>query len=215
MSFHHFPNDFVFWDTVEKHETIKNELLPEIMKKNEERKNNPFDSSIFNTSFYKDTRMLSENAFLMKEHIIKDVIFKPLTDMIKKYNNLKLNEIGPGISIVQSGWWNLYEKDGFQEMHIHKSHPLVLDDKIFYPSFSVIYILNDENDDSNILFKKDHVPMRKPVNNDYTFKTSNEKNVGEGTVMIFPYDLNHMVRPCKKPGRVTLAYNIFSTWEAP
>jgi hypothetical protein len=60
----------------------------------------------------------------------------------------------------------------------------------------------------------DHVPLKKPIN-DYTFKTSDEKNVGEGTVMIFPYDLNHMVRPCKKPGRVTLAYNIYSTWEAP
>ena len=212
MSFHHFPHDFVFWDKVENHEKIKSDLLPEILKKNEEQNNNPFEACELNTSFYRDHRLETENNFLKNEKILRDIVFIPIANMLNKYNELNLNKVVPGTSIVQCGWWNVYKKGEFQEMHAHKTPPFVSDNKLFYPSFSIIYILNDDNEDSTILFRKDHVPMKEP-GDDYTFKTSKEQNISEGTVLIFPYDLNHMVKPCVKPGRVTIAYNVYSTWK--
>jgi len=212
MSFHHFPSDFVYWDKVENHNEIKNHLLPIILKKNEENKNNPFNTCLFNTSYFMDERLKTENIFLHDKKLVETIIFEPLTKMIKKYNSLGMHQINLGISVLKSAWWNMYEKGNYQEHHDHSSHALSIDGNIFYPSFSMIYILHDENEKSGIVFKKYAPQPLIPPFDEYLFQTSNHENIKEGTILIFPYSLGHLVKPCIKPGRITIAYNIFSTY---
>ena len=212
MPFHHFPANFVYWEKLESHDKIKEELLPIILKKNDDCKNNPFDACDFNTSYFRDNRMLTENKFLHDTELLKSVVFKPVEKMINEYNNLKMSDINLGNSLVQTAWWNVYSEKQYQELHAHHSTPMCMDDTTFYPSFSIIYVLNDENERSSVLFKQPPpLPIGKSCD-EHVFNTSMTEDIKEGTVMIFPYGLYHLVLPCIKPGRVTVAYNIYSEW---
>lgn len=214
MSFHHFPSEFVYWDDVENHEDIKNQLLPKILQKSEERKNNPFEACKFNTSLNRNNKTAYiENDFLRSEDILKTVIFKNIEKMMIKYTKLYNYNINIKSSIVSGCWWNVYDEGDFQEEHSHWEPPINIENMTFYPTFSFIYILHDENEKSSIIFRKDPpLPLRKPFE-ECGFSTSNVKEIREGTILIFPYNLRHLVKPCVKPGRVTIAYNICSNFD--
>jgi len=47
----------------------------------------------------------------------------------------------------------------------------------------------------------------------YEFKTANVPEIKEGTVLLFPSCLNHYVRPITESGRITIVYNVKSTWD--
>ena len=156
--------------------------------------------------------MNMENIFLHDEKLVETIIFEHLTIMIKKYNSLGMHQINLGASILETAWWNMYEKNHYQEHHDHSSPALSIDGNIFYPSFSMIYILHDENEKSGIVFKKyAPQPLISPFS-EYLFQTSEHENIKEGTILIFPYNLGHLVKPCIKPGRITIAFNMFSTY---
>ena len=203
MSFYHFPSEFVFWDKVENHDEIKKEILPKILEANKNKKNNPFDNCKFNTSFqHNDKRDLN-----VTDKKMSDVIFFYLKKMFKiiNFNAEKL--------MINKGWWNVYDEGEFQEEHDHLGPPQYLDGDLFYPAFSVIYILHDENEKSSIVFKKGGpFPLIEP-HHENVFRTEDVKEIKEGTILIFPYNLRHLVKPCIKPGRVTLAYNVRSVYK--
>jgi hypothetical protein len=114
---------------------------------------------------------------------------------------------------IHDGWWNVYDESEFQEEHEHDGPPTYLYGDIFYPAFSVIYILHDENEKSSIVFKKKGpFPLMEP-HRQVVFETKDVKEIKEGTILIFPYNLRHLVKPCIKPGRVTIAYNICSIYK--
>ena len=211
MSIFQFPSDFVYWDTLEKHEEIKKKLLPIILQKNNKTKNNPFDTCIFNTSLYKNTEKDSiENGFLKNKELLDSIVFKNIDNMLSKYNFLTRNK---SIDFfVVSGWWNVYNKNEYQEEHSHHAPPTEINKKVFYPSLSMIYILHDENEKSSVIFRKDGPMPFAPPHEDCVFKTEEKKEIKEGTILIFPYNLRHLVKPCIKPGRVTIAYNIYSAF---
>ena len=204
MSFYHFPSEFVYWDKVENHDEIKKEILPKILEANKNKKNNPFDNCKFNTGFLSIPEVNNkENSFLMNKKMF-DVILFYLEKMFKAidFNPEKIN--------IHNGWWNVYDESEFQEEHTHFGPPIYLRGDIFYPAFSVIYILHDENEKSSIVFKKSGpFPLMEP-HREEVFKTENVKEIKEGTILIFPCNLRHLVKPCIKSGRVTLAYNICS-----
>jgi len=200
MSFYHFPSEFVYWDKVENHDEIKKEILPKILEANKNKKNNPFDNCNFNTSYgLSDLNIMNKKLF--------DVICFYLEKMFKAidFNPQKIN--------IHSGWWNVYDESEFQEEHTHFGPPIYLHGDIFYPAFAVIYILHDENEKSSIVFKKGGpFPLMEP-HHEMVFKTEDVKEIKEGTILIFPYNLRHLVKPCIKPGRVTLAYNVRSVYK--
>lgn len=212
MSFHHFPHEFVYWDKVENHDEIKKELLPIILEKNKKIKNNPFNACILNTSFYSDEKHFTENEFLRSEKMLENVIFYHLEKMIKNYNSLNLNKIYDGHTILEGSWWNVYNKNEYQEAHAHMGEPIYTMDKFFYPSFSMVYILNDENDKSALTFKKSGPLSCAPSFVEHIFRTCNVKDIKEGSILIFPSNLLHLVEPCLNAGRVTLTYNFYSTF---
>ena len=212
MSFYHFPSDFVYWDEVKNHDEIKKQLLPTILKKVEENINNPFVTSLFKTSYYMDERLETENIFLYDKNLVETIIFEPLTKMIEKYNGLGMHQIKLGFSVLRGAWWNMYEENHYQEHHDHSSPPLNINGNTLYPSLSMIYILHDENEKSGVVFKKYAPQPLVPPFAEHTFQTSKHEDIKEGTVLIFPSGLGHLVKPCIKPGRITIAYNLFSTY---
>jgi hypothetical protein len=203
MSFYHFPSEFVFWDKVENHDEIKKEILPKILEDSKNKKNNPFSACKFNTSFKHndkpDLNVMNKKMF--------DVIIFYLEKMFKTIN------FNVGKLIIKNGWWNVYDEGEFQEEHSHVGPPTYLHGDIFYPALSVIYILHDENEKSSIVFRKDGpFPLMEP-HEKLILKTEDIKEIKEGTILIFPYNLRHLVKPCIKPGRVTLSYNILSAYK--
>ena len=203
MSFYHFPSEFVYWDKVENHDEIKKEILPKILEANKNKKNNPFDSCKFNTSFEyngkPDLNVMNKKMF--------DVILFYLEKMFKTMN-FNVEKL-----MINKGWWNVYDEGEFQEEHNHLGDPNYSNGDLFYPALSVIYILHDENEKSSIVFRKPGpFPLMKP-HDERVFKTEDVKEIKEGTILIFPYNLRHLVKPCIKRGRVTLAYNIRSVYK--
>src|SRR6056300_769707 len=203
MSFYHFPSEFVFWDKVENHDEIKKEILPKILEDSKNKKNNPFYNCKFNTSFNYNVK---PDLNVMNKKML-DVIFFYLEKMFKtiNFNTEKL--------MINKGWWNVYDEGEFQEEHEHSGSPIYSNGDLFYPALSVIYILHDDNEKSSIVFRKPGpFPLMEP-HCEEVFKTENVKEIKEGTILIFPYNLRHLVKPCIKPGRVTLAYNICSVYK--
>lgn len=211
MSFVHFPSEFVYYDKVCCHSEIKQKCMPTITELRKKRQNNPFVASKLNTSFHYDKKLFSENEFLNDNLITQNVVWKPIEKMIKKYNELRLHPIDIGASVIKSCWWNYYEKDNFQESHNHMGPSLQLDGHTLHASLSIIYILHDENRQSSVLFRKTGPLPLKPLEDTITIDTSNSP-IGEGTVIIFPSNVEHFVKPCLKPGRVTIAFNIYSEY---
>jgi hypothetical protein len=203
MSFYHFPSEFVYWDKVKNHDEIKKEILPKILEANKNKKNNPFSACKFNTSFkHNDEPDLN----VMNKKML-DVIIFYLEKMFKAM------DFNPGKINIRDGWWNVYDEGEFQEEHAHFGPPTYFHGDMFYPAFSIIYILHDENEKSSIIFKKGGpLPLMEP-HYEKVFKTEDVKEIKEGTILIFPYTLRHLVKPCIKPGRVTLAYNIYSVYK--
>ena len=211
MSIFHFPTEFVYWDKVEKHEEIKKNLLP-IIQENAKTKNNPFSSCIFNTSLFKNKEKNDiKNSFLRDKKLLDSIVFKNIDNMFNKYNLFPKNK--NRIFFVSTCWWNVYNENEYQEEHSHHAEPIYNNEKLFYPSLSMIYILHDENEKSSVIFRKDSAGCFYPPHEDCLFKTEEIKEIKEGTILIFPYNLRHLVKPCIKPGRVTIAYNIYSAFE--
>ena len=212
MSIFHFPTEFVYWDTVEKHEEIKKKLLPIILQENAKTKNNPFDTCRFNTSMYtnQEKNAIKNNFLLRDKKLLDSIVFKNIDNMLNKFS-LTRNQNNE--FCVISGWWNVYNENEHQEEHSHLAPPIPINKKLFYPSLSVIYILHDENEKSSVIFRKDGpIPLIEP-HRDCIFKTEEKKEIKEGTILIFPSNLRHLVKPCIKPGRITIAYNIYSAFE--
>ena len=206
-----FPTEFVYWDKIENHEEIKKELLPIILEKNDKTKNNPFGACELNTSFYKDKRLQSENKFLKNRKLLDDIVHKSVIKMCHQENKNVGNYLSNiGDSFVSSCWWNVYNEKEHQEVHDHNGPPCFVNGNFYYPSLSMIYILHDENERSSVVFKKKSpLPLMRP-HDTISFSTSDEETVGEGSIIIFPSNLSHLVKPCIKPGRVTIAYNMYS-----
>ena len=104
-----------------------------------------------------------------------------------------------------------YEKDNFQESHNHVGPCVEKDGRLLHASFSIIYILHDENDKSSVMFKKAGPMPFKGLDENVIIDTS-YSSIGEGSVIIFPSNLDHYVKPCLKTGRVTIAFNIYSEY---
>ena len=128
-------------------------LMPIIMKLKEEKKNNPFYSSRLNTSFdYNPEKMNQENLFLHDDLIIDNVVTNPIKHMIASHNKNTFN-INITNTLVQKHGGIIMKKD-FQEPHMHTGDDVQIDDKLYTPTFSVVYILHDENDGNNTIFQK-------------------------------------------------------------
>ena len=204
-----FPINFVYWKQVPNHKKIKDYLLPIIKKKKKETKSSGpsvWECDI-NTSF---SMGFDFNSFLFEDKIVKQIVWESIDSMFEELKSLDV----PNSSIVKEQWYNIYTKDSqgqYQEIHHHLSeYPVIHNDIEYFPSYSLIYVLQSQTEKNPTVFLSPGPHTGRPATtSDIYFDTSNHDTIGEGTVIIFPCHLRHYVKPTKQ-NRITLSYNIFS-----
>ena len=201
-----FPSHYIHWGQVKDHENIKSKLLPIINSLiSDNNYKNPFEACSMTTNFSKKTDFIDDE---MKHKILGT----HLDEMILETNcfpHIKVSEF-----LITDYWFNVYEKGDFQEMHRHRGVPLVVGEKRYDSTLSIIYILNSDEEENSTVFKIDNadIPFY-PMLKECEFKTSIVKEIKEGTLMIFSNELGHYVLPVKQPGRITIAFNVACRFE--
>ena len=201
-----FPSHYLYWTQVKDHENIKSKLLPIIRNLiSSNNYDNPFMNSCNMTTNISNMSDFLDNE--MKEQIIG----KYLEEMILEtgcFPNRK-----PVDAIIENYWFNVYEKGDNQEMHQHLALPSSINGYTYEVVFSLVYILNSEEENS-ILFKlpEPFIPFF-PVLELCQFDTGSVKEIKEGTLLIFSNQLSHAVLPIKKSGRTTIAFNVSCRFE--
>lgn len=203
-----FPINFVYWKQVPNHKQIKDYLLPIIKEKKPETESirpSGWECKI-NTSFSKD---LDFNSFLFEDDIVKQIVWESVDSMFEELKSLNV----PNSSIVKESWYNIYTEDSqdqYQEIHHHLAdHPEIYNDIEYFPSYSLIYVLESQTEKNPTVFFSPGPHTGRSATGDIYFDTSKHDTIGEGTVIIFPSHLKHYVKPTKQ-NRITLSYNICS-----
>jgi hypothetical protein len=209
MGIFNFPSNFVYWEDVKNHDMIKPILLSKIEKIKEKYKNNRQGLIKASTTYNTDVEDI-----ITHPDMIKHIVWDPLDNAVKYINSKpdtpetdKIEE-----SFVCNSWYTLYDKDGYFNFHEHDSKPKIVGGKIFKPSFSMIYILKDDNERNSTSFLQT-TQFYNSVYSDsfqHSFDTCDVKDIKEGSVLIFPASLYHCVHPVIIPGRITIAINIYS-----
>lgn len=215
-----FPCEYVYWRNLENHEKLKSKLLPQIEQITHDilKDHNQFSSCRSKGSLFNGDRQktLEVNKFLTSSEIVKDVVWDTI-DMGLEHLEVErgIEPFRPQQSLVSEAWFNVYEKDDFQELHAHIAQPVSENNKIYGSSFSLVYILSDNTKKGNpLVFKKRVLRSNFCGKVDYhEFETANVPEIKEGTVLLFPACLNHYVKPITESGRITIVYNVRSTWD--
>jgi predicted 2-oxoglutarate/Fe(II)-dependent dioxygenase YbiX len=194
-----FPAHYVFWTKVNDHDQIKSKYLSKI-----KRSTSPHNFACTMKSNINDRIDL----FGDDQETLRKIVWKPIEDMVQESQG----EIFLGDSFIQSHWYNIYESGDFQEKHSHGAYPTVIDGIRYHPSLSIIYILKDDNKEGSTLFTDNNPKPFGAVLDYASLDTSNIEDIGEGSVIVFSSKLEHMVKPVKIGGRITIAFNIFSSF---
>lgn len=209
MGVFYFPSNFVFWKNIEKHDEIKKIFMEKINSNTEHFSRN--DKGLYNASTSYDS---SSFDILSDVHpdIINEILWKPIDEAIKEYNsNPDRRDICLRNSTIGSAWHTKYEIDGNFNFHTHYGPGIIQDNKIYMPSFSLIYILQDENEHNSTVFTEPtQMHISSHIELESKFFTQDVPDIKEGTVIVFPSTLYHKVAPVKKPGRITIAINVCS-----
>tara|TARA_B110000285_G_scaffold203804_1_gene240255 strand:- start:316 stop:957 length:642 start_codon:yes stop_codon:yes gene_type:complete len=206
-----FPTTYVYWENLKDHDELKRKYMPIIDKIEQDNPNevkNPFDACTVKCMSITSGPKI--NNFLEPSDMTK-IIWNPLDNFIKEINSKYQYKISVKESFVSGYWFNTYDKYDNQDLHCHIEHKRIKNGVIYHAIFSGVYILNDENESSSLLFRSSREQPFTDPTIEYTFDTGKTSDIKEGTVMIFPVQLLHMVRNCIKPGRRTIAFNIFSS----
>ena len=201
-----FPCHCVYWTQVKDHENIKSNLVPII--------HNLITENNYDNPFKKDCTMttnFSEKTDFLDNEMKEKIIWKCLVEMISETNCFP--EKNPTEIVISEYWFNVYEKGDFQEMHNHRCLPLLKNGKRYDNIFSIVYILNSEEDNSTIFKLMGTDTPYFPMMKDCDFYTGGIEEIKEGRLLIFSSQLNHFVRPIEKSGRITIAFNVACCFE--
>ena len=214
MGIKFFPSNFVYWENIENHEKIKPIIMKKVLELDSGEYKNFNPGGLFNaaTNFGPNVEKFSE---YFDKDIIDQLVWKPLENLLTYINsnkdipNINLNE-----SFIGSSWYTKYNENGSFRIHSHYNYDTITkNNTVYLPTFSMIYILNDKNEKNSTLFSViPGSPLSTLHKQELHFDTSSVKEIKEGTVIIFPSSLYHEVLPVKIPGRVTIAFNIHSSF---
>lgn len=219
MGIFYFPANFVYWEKVKDHDKIKDRLLDEVNKREscDSVRNKDMLLTKSSSDYHSKTKDITD---CFTETDIKNIIWEPLDRALEEMNSRKYaTEIVVNESYVTTSWYTRYESDGSMKLHTHSSGSYIKDGKIYAPTFSMIYILNNENECNSTEFvetvSENRISIMEPAytNNrttEHHFRTRDVKEISEGTVLIFPSSLYHLVDITPIPGRITIAINIAS-----
>ena len=213
MGIHNFPSNFVYWEKVEDHEDIKKMFLDQIKSIGNNTKDNKQGIVNGSTSYgIEDCTLL--NLLENYEGIANKVVWKPINEAIRQLNsNRSGNPITIKKSLIDSTWFSEYKEGGCFEYHIHNNtyKPYNINGRQYTPSFSLIYILRDEDQPNTTSFRNPFSMYVSTEDNfESEFDTRHESEIKEGTVLVFPATLYHNVREIQTPNRITVAINVYS-----
>jgi hypothetical protein len=219
MGLFYFPANFVYWEKVKDHDKIKDRLLDEINKR--ESCDSVHKKDVLLTKSSSDYHSRTNDiANCFTETDIKNIIWEPLDHVLEEMNSRKhATKIVANESYITASWYTRYESNGSMKLHTHSSGSYIRDGKMYTPTFSMIYILNNENECNSTIFvetaSENRISIMGPAyanngNMEHQFHTKDVKEISEGTILIFPSSLYHMVDITPIPGRITIAINIAS-----
>jgi hypothetical protein len=201
-----FPHDSLYWSNVDNHDEIKKELLPRIQRLCKEYTDNPFKTS---SKFC--TNINNPETFTIEDTFLHDIVWKHVFEYMKSLNF----SIEIPTSFTINYWYNIYNDGDFQEMHTHYSPFIKNDDKITRSWISGVYILDDTNKKQYITFDGDSRLHPFPtLLSTCRYSTSENDDIKEGTVLLFPSTLNHgvMVKDRSSP-RITISFNVTAVFK--
>ena len=214
MGIFHFPSNFVYWRKVPKHHIFKEKILKYINENPDgHRQHNLIGKGLTSHSNPK-----SEHFLKNYKEFIDSVVWDTVCELLKELNSLK-NTLPVDISesIIRQCWYTVYETNSNISIHNHESmgrETHLINNAKFLQTFTVLYIINDENEKNGTTFVQlgSETPSTQ-LEKHIEFKTSNLKDVGEGTVFIFPSNLHHEVMSIPKGGRVIFSCDILSRFK--
>jgi len=137
--------------------------------------------------------------------ILKDKKFNVLNKEILKHINILNKTLGSNhlYKNLSEGWFNVYEKEDYQEFHSHPGY-----------TFSAIYYLKVEEDVNQrpaTIFKhpyEDMRPLKGTINLNHLSYQKAIMRPENNSLLIFRSYLQHYVEKNKNNTRITLAYNV-------
>jgi len=200
MSFISIISQFLYYRTIPEHEEIKKQLMPKILEQEEKFKNNNIGIENAYTNYSNEGKWCEHSSFLGDPSVFKPIVLQTVVEVI---NHMKSNNILPippykGY-FIDNCWYTRYKTGGSFEYHQHGLSQSI---------FSIIYILNDQNVGNSTIFMnhdRNHLSMSEDIGID----TADYSDIKEGTVIIFPSNFYHKVKPIKIPNRITVSYNIY------
>lgn len=204
MPYFRFPCHYVYWTKSKTHEKDKQDIVPKILELNKNNKlHNPFSKCDVTTSISEDFQFLNQEQ-------LRNIVFKPILNMMKETDDMFIRTLKIKNLYVTNYWYNIYKTGDFQELHDHLNSMDPISE--YQPIMSVVYVLHDDNERNSLQFKlmEKTLPFLKDGTS-VEFDTSKVDDIGEGSVIIFSNLLPHEVKSIKKPGRITLAFNIAYT----
>ena len=110
-------------------------------------------------------------------------------------------------SMFDQVWVNTYEKNDYQEIHNHGGISKINSGGLYSNSFSFIYLLHNESETGTV-FRSRNLSTDSSTNPE----SKAYEHVEEGTIIMFPYYMDHYVLPATGK-RITIAGNVVSSME--
>lgn len=213
MGIFYFPSDFVYWRKIPDHHIFKEKILKYITNHSDARHEN----IIIGNGLTSHGDEKTEKWLTKYTEFIKSVVWDSIDKVIENINS---RENTPKAHIrdsrLQQCWYTVYDENSSISFHNHEVEGRwvqIIDDKKYFQSFTILYIIKDENEKNGTVFT---TPTCHGVNShDYkqtSFKTCEIEDCGEGTVFVFPSNLNHYVMNIPKKGRVIFSCDILSSY---
>lgn len=200
MSFISIISQFLYYRTLPEHEEIKKQLMPKILEQEEKFKNNNIGIENAYTSYSIDKDWCENNSLLTEPSVVKPVVLQTIGEVVNHMKNNDLYPIPPYKEyFISNAWYTRYNTGGSFEYHQHGHSQSI---------FSIIYILNDQNVGNSTIFMN-HDKNYLSMSEDIGIDTADYSDIKEGTVIIFPSNFYHKVKPIKIPNRITVSYNIY------
>ncbi len=211
MGIFYFPSNFVFWRKVPNHENIKRKILnfiednPQILES--------YEAVFKGKSSFNNTVMY--DFFSKNNDLVNSVIMDTLTEAVHELNSNDTSiKINIDSYIIDNIWCSKYDENSVVTCHNHESgeqNIIYVNNKPFKLAFSIVYIVNDTNVSNQTEFiqtTSHHVSAYSNI--ETRFKTSEKKDISEGSVLVFPTNLYHQVNPVLESGRVIISANIYA-----
>ena len=207
MSFISIISQFLYYRTLPEHEEIKKQLMPKILEQEEKFKNNNINLQNAYTNFSAD--VAEHSSFLVEPSVLKPIVLQTIDEVISHMETNNILPMPPYKKyFVTNCWYTRYSTGGSFDYHSHGHSQSIIDGQVAHTAFSIIYILSDQNDGNSTVFTT-HDRNYLSIPDITVIDTTEFSDIKEGTVIIFPSNFHHKVKPIKIPNRITVSYNIY------